>query len=77
VFEVRELRSSRNPTRDHMVSIWGYSHMNFFSPDALARAERNATNAALASSIVRTYAIYPSSACSTGGSYQHDAKIWL
>lgn len=33
VFEYDELEFQRksNP-RDHMVNIWGYSHINFFAP---------------------------------------------
>mmetsp|Transcript_1910 Transcript_1910/g.4764 ORF Transcript_1910/g.4764 Transcript_1910/m.4764 type:complete len:108 (+) Transcript_1910:1856-2179(+) len=31
VFEYDELEFQRSPNpRDHMVNIWGYSHMNFF-----------------------------------------------
>ena len=33
VFEYDELEFQRTPNpRDHMVNIWGYSHINFFSP---------------------------------------------
>jgi len=33
VFEYDELEFQRSPNpRDHMVNIWGYSHMNFFAP---------------------------------------------
>lgn len=34
VFEYDELEFQRPPNnpRSHMVNIWGYSHMNFFSP---------------------------------------------
>jgi isoamylase len=35
VFEYDELELQRwkNP-REHMVNVWGYSHINFFSPMA-------------------------------------------
>ena len=33
VFEYDELEFQRIPNpRDHMVNIWGYSHINFFAP---------------------------------------------
>ncbi|KAK9829065.1 hypothetical protein WJX72_003715 [[Myrmecia] bisecta] len=33
VFEYDELEFQRTPNpRDHMVNIWGYSHLNFFAP---------------------------------------------
>ena len=33
VFEYDELEFQRTPNpRDHMVNIWGYSHINFFAP---------------------------------------------
>ena len=33
VFEYDELEFQRSPnSRDHMVNIWGYSHINFFAP---------------------------------------------
>jgi len=33
VFEYDELEFQRSPNpRDHMVNIWGYSHLSFFSP---------------------------------------------
>ncbi len=35
VFEYDELEFQRTPNpRDHMVNIWGYSHMSFFAPMA-------------------------------------------
>jgi len=35
VFEYDELEFQRSPNpRDHMVNIWGYSHINFFAPMA-------------------------------------------
>lgn len=33
VFEFDELEFQRSPNpRDHMVNVWGYSHLNFFAP---------------------------------------------
>lgn len=33
VFEYDELEFQRSPNpRDHMVNIWGYSHLSFFAP---------------------------------------------
>ena len=33
VFEYDELEFQRTPNpRDHMVNIWGYSHLSFFAP---------------------------------------------
>ena len=33
MFEYDELEFQRTPNpRDHMVNIWGYSHLNFFAP---------------------------------------------
>lgn len=32
-FDELEFQRSDNP-RDHMVNVWGYSHMNFFAPMA-------------------------------------------
>ena len=41
VFEYDELEFQRfkNP-RDHMVNIWGYSHLNFFAPMSRFAANR-------------------------------------
>jgi isoamylase len=32
-FDELEFQRTENP-RDHMVNVWGYSHMNFFAPMA-------------------------------------------
>jgi len=33
IFEYDEMEFQRSPNpRDHMVNVWGYSHMNFFAP---------------------------------------------
>ncbi len=35
VFEYDELEFQRTPNpRDHMINIWGYSHLSFFAPMA-------------------------------------------
>ena len=35
VFEYDELEFQRSPNpRDHMINIWGYSHLSFFAPMA-------------------------------------------
>lgn len=40
VFEYDELEFQRIPNpRDHMVNIWGYSHINFFAPMSRYAAE--------------------------------------
>ncbi len=42
VFEYDELEFQRSPNpRDHMVNIWGYSHLSFFAP--MSRCEARAS----------------------------------
>ena len=47
VFEYDELEFQRSPNpRDHMVNIWGYSHLSFMAPNArLAAAPGPAASA--------------------------------
>ena len=47
VLEYDELEFQRSPnTRDHMVNVWGYSHLNFFAPMARFAAGGGGTLAA-------------------------------
>ena len=47
VLEYDELEFQRSPNpRDHMVNVWGYSHLNFFAPMARFAAGSGGTLAA-------------------------------
>ena len=59
VFEYDELEFQRSANaRDHMVNIWGYSHINFFSPmSRFGTGGKGPANAAREfKEMVRTYA---------------------